>query len=332
MKKKNTGSVTGAASQSTEVKSNTPLQLLADNFLETTGQATHTAVRKEYFRVIGFVLSDFISDVGNIPVGKVTTPQIQRVVCQPERNGRSRKRHLCVLKRFFSWARSEGYLDAGQPTPADPLHVAVLAHEPAIVTPNDLRMLLASTKDVESLLYLAISAFSGMRRGELERLSWDDIQPGQCIVMRPAMTLVRARRLVPILPVLDAWLRPFYGSKGLIFSCRVPQKAHQLARTQGVVLGSGTLRNSFWTYRVTATNNPNQTAIEMGRSPAVFLRRILKLVEPAAAAEFFSLTPHAVGLMNWPEMVARYLETRKTMQKGTPAGLRRKHSPGKRRK
>jgi integrase len=114
-----------------------------------------------------------------------------------------------------------------RPKSAKPLQHAF---ESNIITPAQLKALLAGAKDVESILYLAISAFSGLRPAELERLSWDLIQLGEGIAIPPQIAKHPVGRRVPILPVLEAWLRPFHGSQGWVIAPSLtPRKVQRLA-------------------------------------------------------------------------------------------------------
>lgn len=60
------------------------------------------------------------------------------------------------------------------------------------------------------MAYLAIAAFAGLRRREIERLTWDKIKlPDREIVMDNEVTKTGARRIVKIPENLAMWLAPY---------------------------------------------------------------------------------------------------------------------------
>jgi integrase len=184
---------------------------------------------------------------------------------------------------------------------------------PAILTPAELGTLLSGPNDVETLVWLALQAFAGLREGEIRRLSWDHVAPGVNLSLPPEIMQTRAGRFVPILPVLDAWLRPFCGTRGPLASSRnIPARIVQLFRKLGVPPKRNALRNSYCAYRRADTRSLEKVAQETGR-PLEMLRHS----QPMTAAEarlFFSFTPEAVGIGSWPSRVADYLELRANQQ------------------
>jgi integrase len=193
--------------------------------------------------------------------------------------------------------------------PASPAGVAEC--HPAIMTPDELRTLLSGTNDVETIHFLALQAFTGIRLGEIQRLSWDCVTPGAILVLPPEISQMRVGRVVPLLPVLDAWLRPFYGTRGPLVSSRnIPARTVQLFRKLGVPPKLNALRNSYCAYRLADTRSLERVAQETGRPLRMLGNPLRQPVTAAEAREFFSLTPEAAGIENWPRRVADYLKTR----------------------
>jgi hypothetical protein len=128
----------------------------------------------------------------------------------------------------------------------------------------------------------------------------------------------RTLRQVPILPVLDAWLRPFYGTQGMVITSGTQRPSLlKLAQILGNRPTRHALRHSYGAYRHAETQNPMLTAQELGLSPGILQNHFILSVTVAAAREYFALTPEVVGITNWPEKAARYLNQRGNQPGGT---------------
>jgi hypothetical protein len=301
----NTASATTQSTHQSPPQLTVPLSQAVQEFLKEK----QPFCGKNYLRTLDWVLSKCRATLGNLPIGKVTAAQISKVVRAPGLHPRAQKQRAIVIKTFFNWSRSQDYLPSGRPTPAHTIDVRIPKFVPKILSPAELKNLLAGTQDVEVLLSIVLPVFTGIRLGELERLRWNHIAPGKRIYLGPE-TGVRFGRSLPILTVLDAWVRPFYGSQGtVISSMTVRHKLHRLARVLGVPWKHNGLRISFCAYRLAQTGNLAKTVIETGR-PAFVLRELVHGVTGAEAEEFFSLTPEAVGIKNWTTIVAKHLKKR----------------------
>jgi integrase len=77
------------------------------------------------------------------------------------------------------------------------------------------------------LPHSVIDAFSGIRSAEIERLDWRDILWDRGFIeVKAAKAKTKARRLVPLLPNLRAWLEPMKKTEGHV--CFVPNVAFRL--------------------------------------------------------------------------------------------------------
>jgi hypothetical protein len=301
----NTASATTQSTHHSPPQSTVPLAQAVQKFLKEK----EPFCGKNYLQMLVWVLSKVRATLGNLPIGKVTAAQISKVVHAPGLHPRAQKHRAIAIKTFFNWSRSQGYLPSRRPTPAHTVDVRIPKFVPKILSPAELKNLLAGTQDMEVLLSIVLSAFTGIRLGELERLRWNHIAPGKRIYLGPE-TGVRFERSLPILPVLDAWILPFYGSQGtVISSMTVRHKLHRFARVLGVPWKHIGLRISFCAYRLAQTGNLAKVAIET-EGPGFILRELVHRVTGPEAEEFFSLTPEAVGIKNWNAIVAKYLKKR----------------------
>jgi integrase len=277
-----------------------------DQFI-TSGSIT---LKPAAFRTIQNILRKLETVTGNIQISAVTTEHVSRIVFDPFMLNRTKQFHLVAIRRFLQWCRSQGYLPADHPTVADYLIVRTPAFVRQILTPDELRQLLAAATHVETRLGIAFHAFTGVRRLELQELSWENVTPGVHVHLTAQQTH-GLQRVVPISPVLDAWLRPFYGTDGaVISSASLPQKIRLVAQGAGINLKPNVFRNSYGSYRLADTKDFSRTAMEMGynadRSWNPFVDALT-----SQARQYFALTPEAVGITDWNLRVARHLMSRR---------------------
>ncbi len=146
------------------------------------------------------------------------------------------------------------------------------------------------------LPHSVIDAFSGIRSAEIERLDWrDNVWDRSFIEVKAAKAKTKARRLVPLLPNLRAWLEPMKKTEGHV--CFVPNVAFRLnylGEKDGVGWRQNALRHSFASYRLAETPDAAKVALEMGNSPDKLFRYYRELVTPDAAKEWFAIMPSVV--------------------------------------
>jgi hypothetical protein len=252
----------------------------------------------EYVSSLRYRLRKFVRTLGKLPIGSITRPQLNAII-----GGRRRTMLMegSVIETFFDWSRSRGFLPLDQPTAADQLRVQFTPSKPRLLaTPLEIKKLLVHSPDMQKTLWIVFSVFAGLGDFELDALRWEWIKPGEGIQIPQCCQGVRV-----ILPVLDAWIRPFYGSQGKVFSSGANRyTVRDFARRINVRLCQN-LWHCYCVYRLADPINLRQTAREKGYDdPRYFGRFFFHPVTLAEAQHFFSLTPEAVGITAWPEKVA----------------------------
>jgi integrase len=287
-------------------RGSTPLEQVVSEFLRDKALFCGRA----HLSHLRYSLRELAANVGRRPILGVTTTDVCQAVFQPRLHPWTQKQILDSIKGLFNWGCKQDYLSR---SPASGLHVLVFRNTPTILTPDQLKTLLAAANDCECRLYLAISAFTGIRPAELARLSWQDITPATelFIPAQAAMCKRRARKIARV-PALDAWLEPFYGSQGPVINIRsARRKLNAVARSLGILLKPHALRNSHYAYRLALEHDFVRVAAELGCSFQLSHKPLLQMASLTQAKEFFSLTPAAVGLRDWSEIVAARLKTSK---------------------
>jgi integrase len=164
---------------------------------------------------------------------------------------------------------------------------------PGILAPHQAAALLAESRDNDLLAFHAIGLFGGLRVAETKTLDWRDIDlAGGFIHVGAKISKTRSRRLVPILDNLKAWLQPIAKTSGPIVGPNL-RKRHEAARLRAGIKEwpDNCMRHSFVSYRLAATGNAAQTALESGHDQAVLFAHYRELVRPKDAERFFSIRP-----------------------------------------
>ena len=173
----------------------------------------------------------------------------------------------------------------------------VVRPAPPTLTPTQLSALLTGCgDDTEMLAYFAVAAFAGLRRAEVERLQWEDVGLSRgFITVRPLSdTKVKNRRLVPVCEALYEWLTPIAKVVGKLCPETAFRDRFDAARKAAGLFDEwegNELRHSFASYRLAETQNPAQTALEMGNSVETLLKHYRELKTPEDAAKWFAVKP-----------------------------------------
>ena len=140
-----------------------------------------------------------------------------------------------------------------------------------------------------------MGAFAGLRRAEIERLRWEDVNLTRGFVTVGAQNAKTGRRrLVPVCAALRAWLAPVAKTAGPLAPTINFRRRFHAAREAAGLLGEwegNELRHSYASYRLAETQNAAQTALELGNSPTVLQAHYKELATPDDAAAWFAVKP-----------------------------------------
>jgi integrase len=152
-----------------------------------------------------------------------------------------------VLVSMFNFARDRGYC---VDNPATKTARAKVIDKPVqILTVDQLSRLLKHAKP-ELVPHLTIGAFAGLRRAELERLDWKEIDLDGGLIEIPASKAKSAqRRHVHIQPNLSAWLRPHVKPSGKVTPSNYEELLKEARNAAGIVeWPNNALRHSYASY------------------------------------------------------------------------------------
>jgi len=143
---------------------------------------------------------------------------------------------------------------------------------------------------------VVLSLFAGLRRAEVCRLDWSQVNlPEHTITIAGKTAKKRSRRVVSINETCAAWLALCAQPKGAIVTVAkqtLDQRIQNLAEKAGLTEWKHNgLRHTFVTYHAAAHKDLPRTAYEAGNSVEVIKRHYDGLASTATAKRFWELRP-----------------------------------------
>jgi integrase len=154
---------------------------------------------------------------------------------------------------------------------------------------------LLEAASTETLPFWAIGAFAGLRRSEIERLDWAqvDFESG-LIEVKARHSKTARRRLVTMQPNLREWLAPYRAHRrGAVCPGNLRLRTEADRDRAGLRHNwpTNALRHSFGSYHLAHFKDAAALALQMGNSPDVIFRHYRELVRPRIAGSYWKIRP-----------------------------------------
>lgn len=240
-------------------------------------------------------LKHFSKSFDGKSVAEIGSPQIDEWLRSlSDKNGKrlapvTRNNFRRVLSVAFNFANGRGYCvsnPAAESAKAKEIESAV-----GILTVDETASLLENAP-WELLPYVAIGAFAGLRRAELERLEWQEVDLHSGLIEVTARKAKSARRrFVRIQPNLAKWLRPHAKLSGNV----TPTDYRVLLETARDAAGieqwpQNALRHSFASYHLAKFNDAAALALELGHTNSnLVFQHYRQLVKPKQAERYWKI-------------------------------------------
>ena len=222
-------------------------------------------------------------------------------------SGRTKNNYRMALLTLFSYARDKKHLPRGEKTEAEfATRFDDKGGDIGIYTPEQFRTLLENIED-RFVPFIALGGFAGLRTIEILRLEWKDVWFDKGVIeVGKDKAKTATRRLAPIVPALEAWLKPRAKTGPILpgirdefhFTKLFKDSTSKLLDAQGerlVTLVHNGLRHSFCSYRLAVTKSAAQVSLEAGNSPKMLFENYRELVTEKAAQEYFGILPEIKG-------------------------------------
>lgn len=237
---------------------------------------------------------DRFTDAFRLPIVEITSAQVESYLIALNLKPRTRNNHRLLLGTLFNFAVQRGYLPKGHDIMAGVQKAKEHVAEVEIFTPKELATLFDHARP-EMVPYLAIAAFAGLRKAEIERLDWSEVNlTERVITVTAAKAKTASRRLAPISDNLYNWLTPYHQERGRVvpYDNVSKQLTEVLAVDAGVGWKRNALRHSFVSYRLAEIKNVQQVAFEAGNSQNIIFKNYRELVTEKQAKAWFSIEPN----------------------------------------
>jgi integrase len=253
---------------------------------------TADGASKRYIQDLTSRLTRFAENFDRQTIATITTAGIDDWLRTLNVSPVSRNNYRRVLVVLFNFAMQRGYATTN--AAAATAKAKVVGEAPGILSVTKTVVLLsAATTDI--LPYIAIGAFAGLRRAELERLDWSDVHfDSNLIEVTAAKAKGARRRFVKIQSNLREWLLPVRKRRGKI----VPndfRKHFDAARAAAKIKSwpDNALRHSFASYHLAHFKNAAALALEMGHTDTeMIFNHYRELVKPSDAERYWNIRPY----------------------------------------
>jgi integrase len=247
-------------------------------------------------------LTQFSDSFDGKPVAQITAPQIDewlRSLADKETGKRlspvTRNNFRRVLIVAFNFAKENGYC-VGNPAERS-AKAKVIETAVGILTIDQTARLLESAP-AELVPYVAIGAFAGLRRAELERLDWKevDLQSGLIEVTASKAKSAR-RRFVKIQTNLAKWLQPYAQLSGNVTPTNYRELLDAAREAAGIQdWPQNALRHSFASYHLARFNDAAALSLELGHTNSnLVFQHYRQLVKPKQAERYWKIVPAVAG-------------------------------------
>ena len=208
--------------------------------------------------------------------------------CEPQ----TRENYRRALSNLFAFCVGRGYSTSN---PADAVKVKIPPKPIGILTTSEARRLLAAC--TESILAaVAIGMFAGLRREEINRLDWREVDLERGFIEVAAVKSKSARRrLVTISDNLRAWITPL---RQLVGPVRLPEITYRRRFEEAVKAAQiekwphNALRHTFASNHLALHQDAAKTALQLGHSESrTLFAHYRELVRPEDAQAFWWIFP-----------------------------------------
>jgi integrase len=249
-------------------------------------------VSERHLRDIRSRLSVFAEKFDGRMVATITSKEIDEWLRSLPVAPVTRNHYRGLAGLAFNFAVRNGYAVSN---PAeDAAQAKVVGEAPGILTVTETaRLLEAATLDI--LPYLAIGLFAGLRRAEIERLDWSEIDFDSSLIKVTAKKSKTAqRRFVTMQPNLREWLLPLRKHKGNVTPALSFRESFEQAREAAGISEwpENALRHSFASYHLAHFKNAASTALELGHHDSrITFAHYRELVKPKDAERYWNISP-----------------------------------------
>ena len=239
-------------------------------------------------------LKRFCADFGQQNAATVSARELDEWLRNLPLAPQGRNNYRSAIRSLFNFAVKRNYATSNPATNTE--KAKVVNNAPGILTVAETVALLNACKS-DTLPFVAISVFAGLRSAELQKLDWSEVDlDGGHIEVTAKKAKTARRRLVPISENLAAWIQPLASRSGSIVPNGLRKRFDAVKARAGLSdWPANAMRHSFASYRLAQTHDAARVSLEMGNSPAMVFAHYRELVKPKDAARYWQIAPDTEG-------------------------------------
>jgi integrase len=236
-------------------------------------------------------LGQFAGAMGEKSVSAITATEVDDWLRALSVLATTRNNFRRVLIVAFNFARGRGYCVTN---PAEESSKAREVEGVVGILSVGQTARLLEVADTELVPFIAIGAFAGLRRAELERLDWSEVDLRSGLIEVKAKKEKSARRrFVKIRPNLAKWLAPYPSRSGKVTPSNYRElldRARKAARISD--WPQNALRHGFASYTIARFKDAAALALELGHTNAnLVFQAYREVVRPKEAARYWKICP-----------------------------------------
>jgi integrase len=246
---------------------------------------------KRYLQDLRSRLGQFSATFADRPVSEIQGHEIDDWLRHLNVAPVTRNNFRRVLRTAFNFAKARNYC-VGNPA-LSAAKAKEIEGTVGILTVAETARLL-ETADPELVPFITIGTFAGLRRAELERLDWSDVDLESGLIEVKAVKAKSARRrFVKIRPNLAKWLSPYATRRGNVTPENYEKSlAHARAAAGIKHWPNNALRHGFASYHLGKFNDAAALALELGHTDAgLVFQHYRQIVKPKDAERYWNLFP-----------------------------------------
>jgi integrase len=224
-------------------------------------------------------------------VATITSAEIEAWLRSLQVGPTTRNNFRRTVVMMFNHAVARGYATSNPA--AKTAKAKVVDLPPGILTVSQTARLLEGASP-ELLPYVAIGAFAGLRRAELERLDWSDVHfDADLIEVTAKKSKTARRRFVKMQSNLREWLLSVRKHKGNVTPDNFEKQLDAARVAAGITeWPDNGLRHSFASYHLAHFKDAAALALEIGHTDSgMIFNHYRELVRPKEAERYWNIRP-----------------------------------------
>ena len=267
--------------------------LVSDLIDEYLGSLSAKKLSQKYVNTMRHRLLRFDGDFGGRLACEITTESVEDWLQRLCLADVSVNHFRAALLQLFNYALK---LKVISENPINEIaKLKTKANEIGVLSPTQAESLLRHSPE-EIRASIAIGLFAGLRRSEISRMSWGEIDLEQGFIeVKAKNSKSAARRLIEIRPCLREWLIPLWQRSGGVMPTEMVyrNRLEKAKKAAGITeWPNNALRHSFASYHLATFQDASALALEMGHSTTrMIFQHYRALVTRSAGEAYWKIMP-----------------------------------------